>query len=112
MRSLPILCEQSVRGLRYLPLRPAEGTCEDFVAVTEDPEAEVRQPLGSGYYAGDWIPQPFPALATAAQLLLLDEHPQFTGRCPNCEMPIAVAVQAQWHCKYCEWEDVPRLLEQ
>ena len=80
-----------------------KGTCEDFSAVAEaDPP--TRQPLGGGYYAGDWIPQPFPTLTTEAQLALLDEHPQFTGRCPNCEMPIAEAIQAQWMCKHCNWE--------
>ena len=90
------------------PYGPTEEICEDFVAVEEDPEAEVRQPLGGGYYAGDWIPQPFPALTTAEQLSFLDEHPQFTGRCPNCEMPIAEAVEEQWMCDHCEWKDVFR----
>ena len=91
------------------PCGPTEEICEDFVAVAEDPEAEVRQPLGGGYYVGDWIPQPFPTLTAAAQLLLLNDHPQFTGRCPNCEMPIAEAVE-QWTCDRCGWEDVPRPL--
>ena len=53
------------------PCGPTEEICEDFSAI---PEAEARQPLGGGYYAGDWIPQPFPALTTAGQLLLIDEH--------------------------------------
>ena len=62
---------------------------------------EVRfvQPIGGGYYAGKWIPQPFPALLTAEQLSLLDEHSQFTGRCPNCEMPITAALE-RWKCNH------------
>ena len=85
------------------PYGPTKGTCEDFRAIANLP---TRQPLGGGYQAGDWIPQPSPAPTTAEQLLLLDEHPYFTGRCPNCEMPIAEAVE-QWTCDRCDWEDVP-----
>ena len=65
------------------PCGPVHGTCDDFTAIAQaDIEAE-RQPLGGGYYAGDWIPQPFPLLSADEQLALLDWHPQFTGRCPN-----------------------------
>ena len=90
------------------PCGPTERTCEDFVAVGEDSEAEERQPLGGGYSAGDWIPQPFPALTTAEQLWLLDEHPQFTGCCPNCEMLVAEANEGQWMCDHCAWKDMSR----
>jgi len=78
-------------------------TCKDFSGIAPSAAAPERQPLGGGYYAGDWIPQPFPALTTAEQLSLLDEHPQFTGRCPNCEMPIAESAEGQWKCGHCEW---------
>ena len=84
------------------PCGPIGGTCEDFSAIADPLK---RQPIGGGYYAGDWIPQPFPTLTTAAQLALLDEHPQFTGRCPNCEMPIAEAAQGQWQCDHCDWRE-------
>lgn len=50
-------------------------------------KAEAQYPLDGGYYAGDWIPQPFPALQPEEQQALLDEHPLFTGRCPACETP-------------------------
>jgi hypothetical protein len=33
---------------------------------------DVRQPLGGGYYAGGWIPQPFPALQSEQQQALLE----------------------------------------
>ena len=62
-------------------------------------------PLGGGYYAGDWIPQPFPEMAVEEKLALLDWHPQFKGRCPNCEMPIAAQEDRRWDCAHCEWND-------
>ena len=49
---------------------------------------EPRQLLAGGYYAGDWIPKPFPMLTDEERLALLDWHPMFTGRCPSCEMPM------------------------
>jgi len=83
---------------------PASETCEDFAPNPNAEAAPERQPLGGGYYAGDWIPQPFPTLSPAEQLTLLDEHPQFTGRCPHCEMPIAESEAGQWKCGHCAWE--------
>lgn len=55
-------------------------TCNDFVATPEAEENTERNPLGGGYYVGDWIPQPFPDISQDEQLALLDWHPQFTGR--------------------------------
>ena len=55
------------------PCSPRGDACEDFAASAKDLEAkaEARLPIGGGYCAGDWIPQPFPALTTVDQLLLL-----------------------------------------
>lgn len=89
------------------PCGPRGDTCEDFSAVSDPPK---RQSLGGGYYAGDWIPQPFPMLTAAEQLSLLDEHPQFTGRCPDCERPISEAAQDRWRCEHCEWEEAAALV--
>ncbi|MGC1217097.1 MAG: hypothetical protein WA783_17290 [Phormidesmis sp.] len=88
------------------PCGPTGSTCEDFSATAQAAIVTNRQSLGGGYYAGDWIPQPFPTLTVADQLALLDWHPQFTGRCPNCETPIASALEGQWKCGHCEWEEV------
>ena len=73
------------------PCGPVDDVCEDFTGV--ESAVAVRQPLGGGYYTGDWIPQPFPALTAAEQIALTDEHPQFTSRCPHCEVPIAEAAE-------------------
>ena len=85
------------------PYGPADDTCEDFSATDQVAIAEIRQPLGGGYYTGDWIPQPFPVLSVDEQLALLDWHPQFTNCYPNCETPIAEAVDSQWACGHCQW---------
>ena len=81
------------------PNGPEDNNCADFEAL------EVRQPLGGGYYAGDWIPQPFPRLQPEEQQALLDEHPLFTGRCPNCEMPVREKEppRVHWDCEHCGW---------
>ena len=88
------------------PYGPKGSTCEEFAAVSERAAVE-KEPLGGGYYLGDWIPQPFPEIAIDEQLALLDWHPQFTGRCPNFEVPMAALLENQWKCEYCNWEDAP-----
>ena len=87
------------------PHGPEGLTCDDFLAIPEAEAGLVRQPLGGGYYAGDWIPQPFPAMSVDEQLALLDWHPQFTGRCPACEMPITEAREGRWCCSHCGWQE-------
>jgi hypothetical protein len=80
------------------PTGPEGDSCADFEAV------DVRQPIGGGYYDGDWIPQLFPVTQPKEQQALLDEHPLFTGRCPECEMPIpADPPRHEWHCGHCGW---------
>ena len=81
------------------PTGPENDTCTDFETM------DVRQPLSGGYYAGDWIPQPFPTLQPEEQQALLDEHPLFTGRCPACETPIpADRPRREWYCDHCGWQ--------
>ncbi|MEN8445516.1 MAG: hypothetical protein ABG776_10950 [Cyanobacteria bacterium J06555_13] len=87
------------------PGGPEGNTCEDFSPSAKADATTQRTPLGGGYYVGDWIPAPFPTPTTAEQLALLDSHPQFTSRCPNCEMPIVEAVAGRWSCGHCEWEE-------
>ena len=91
------------------PRGPEGKTCADFSAIARA-DTTTRQPIGGDYYLGDWIPQPFPTLTTANQQALLDGHPQFTSRCPNCETLIAQANEGQWKCGYCEWEESESIL--
>ena len=87
------------------PCGPDGDSCSEFEASTKGKATTARQPIGGGYYLGDWVPQPFPLRSADEQLALLDWHPQFTGRCPNCEMPIAARDSGGWHCEHCDWKD-------
>lgn len=84
------------------PCGPTGDECPDF-----DAAAPRCEPLEGGYYAGDWIPQ-LPTQITGEQrLALLDWHPMFVGRCPNCEMPMRQTAPARvhWDCGECGWMD-------
>jgi hypothetical protein len=68
------------------PAGPSTNTCIDF---REDPDAETDElwePEGASYYNGELILQPRQRWTPEQQLELLDTHPLFTGRCPQCEM--------------------------
>jgi hypothetical protein len=56
-------------------------------------------------YNGEWIPVPHHRLTSEIQIQLLDWHPIFSGRCPNCEIPIATPENSKsdWHCLHCNW---------
>ncbi|MGD1950744.1 MAG: hypothetical protein ACFB14_14020 [Leptolyngbyaceae cyanobacterium] len=58
-------------------------------------------------YNGEIIPAPVVRYTPEQQLALLDWHPIFTGRCPNCEMPITQTQPARvhWDCGHCDWVD-------
>lgn len=86
------------------PCGPKGNTCDDFAPHADAGGATERNPLGGGY-AGDWIPKPFPTMSAEEQLALLDWHPQFTGRCPNCEIPISATEDSQWTCPHCQWHE-------
>ena len=46
-------------------------------------------------------------LTPVEKLELLDAHPFFTGRCPNCEMPFDMSNPrlVHWDCDCCNWID-------
>ncbi|HEY9811302.1 MAG TPA: hypothetical protein V6D13_18410 [Halomicronema sp.] len=54
----------------------------------------------NGNYNGEKIYQPLQKLSFEEMLLLLDTHPLFTGRCPDCKMPLKVETP-EWHCDHC-----------
>lgn len=84
------------------PCGPEGDECPDFEAV-----APLGEPLEGGYYAGDWIPQLRTHITDEQRLALLDWHPLFTGRCPNCEIPIRQTTppRVHWDCGACGWVD-------
>ncbi|HEY9663829.1 MAG TPA: hypothetical protein V6C65_35725 [Allocoleopsis sp.] len=81
--------------------------CPDFELDPTLESEELWHPVGAAYYNGELILQPEPRLNLEQQLALLDWHPLFTGRCPQCEQPIAChdPVQVHWDCPQCGWRD-------
>ncbi len=89
--------------------------CVDFKAAL--PEAVVRddlldwysdrwQPQGASYYGDELILEPFKGRSLEQRLELLDSHPLFTGRCPQCERGIkAITGQIHYDCENCGWVD-------
>ncbi|MBD1824391.1 hypothetical protein H6F51_18125 [Cyanobacteria bacterium FACHB-DQ100] len=69
-----------------------------------DPEMPGNDPA---VYAGELVIQPVQRWTREQQLALLDWHPMFTGRCPNCERTILQTHPARvnWDCEQCGWKD-------
>ncbi|MHC5939004.1 hypothetical protein [Nostoc sp.] len=85
------------------------NSCLDF---REDPNAdpvELWEPEGASYYNGELILQPQHRLTQQQQLELLDTHPMFTGRCPQCgyEFDRDWSARVHWDCpnSECGWMD-------
>ncbi|MBX9253565.1 hypothetical protein H1Q63_06260 [Desmonostoc muscorum CCALA 125] len=76
------------------------NTCIDF---REDPNAEpveLWEPQGATYYNGELIVQPRQRWTPEEQLELLDTHPMFTGKCPQCgyEFDRDYTSRVHWDC--------------
>ncbi len=103
------------------PSGPMGNTCHDFEA---DPELEGKrfvdflglqhqtevvewEPEGASFYNGELILQSRQRWTQQEQLQLLDVHPLFTGRCPECEARIERDYSARVHfdCIECGWMD-------
>lgn len=69
-------------------------------------DEEMWEPEGATYYAGELILQPQQRWTQAEQLELLDIHPMFTGRCPDCnrQFPQHEKPPVHWDC-VCGWID-------
>ena len=82
------------------------NSCLDF---REDPNAEPEElwePEGAAYYNGELILQPPQRWTREEQLWLLDNHPMFTGKCPQCgtTMNRDYTSRVHWDCE-CGWKD-------
>lgn len=82
------------------PLGPAEIPCPDFAEITED-----CVPVGGAYYNGEFILDSPAYLTTAERLELVETHPLFTGKCPNCGAQFDKTPSVHWDCKNCGWLD-------
>ncbi|MEH1962283.1 MAG: hypothetical protein V7L05_20895 [Nostoc sp.] len=82
-------------------------SCLDF---REDPNAqaeELWEPEGASYYDGELILQPQQRRTQQQQLELLDTHPMFTGKCPQCGASFDhdYTARVHWDCPECGWMD-------
>lgn len=78
----------------------------DWVAVSEDGHGEQWEPEGASY-DGELILTPEQRWNQEEQAELLDWHPMFTGRCPECERPMIQTdpPRVHWDCSECGWKD-------
>jgi hypothetical protein len=88
------------------PAGPQGDSCLDF---REDPNAEpveLWEPEGASYYNGELIVQPQQRWTPEEQLELLDWHPMFTGKCPQCGASFDrdYTARVHWDCE-CGWMD-------
>lgn len=71
-----------------------------------EPNEDLWEPEGASYYAGELILQPKQRWTRSEQMELLDTHPMFTGRCPECNRQYSQAERpiVHWDCE-CGWSD-------
>ncbi|MBR8837497.1 MAG: hypothetical protein DSM106950_26680 [Stigonema ocellatum SAG 48.90 = DSM 106950] len=102
------------------PAGPGGDTCLDF---RTDPDLDDKQtfenpyslshnqeqwePCSSSYYNGELIVQPRQRWTQEQQLELLDNHPMFTGKCPQCGafFDRDYTARVHWDCPECGWMD-------
>ena len=87
----------------------------DFQPSVEPPEMSVQKgttfvdddPVEQPTYDGRPVSMPRQRFTPEAKLELLDYHPMFTGRCPQCEMPFPKyeTPPVHWDCSTCGWMD-------
>jgi hypothetical protein len=99
------------------PQGPQTAPCPDHRFSLQ--ATQRRQPAPFGWHSDDWRPAPPATYAGEAieqsatprtqeeRWALLNWHPLFTGRCPNCEMPLRQTSprQVHWDCQHCGWLD-------
>ena len=99
--------DPELKGKRFVNfLGLLEGTPVEN-PYTLDLEAEQWESEGATYYKGELILQPQQRWTREEQMELLDTHPMFTGRCPQCEMPFPRygTPHVHWDCPHCGWKD-------
>lgn len=89
------------------PFGPDDNSCLDFRPATNAEPEELWEPEGASYYSGELILQPRQRWTREEQLELLDYHPLFTGKCPQCkfEFPRYERPPVHWDCLECGWMD-------
>lgn len=67
------------------PNRITDNRCLNFKLDATLPVDEWWEPEGASYYDNELVINPIQRWTREQQIPLLDYHPMFTGRCPNCE---------------------------
>ena len=72
--------------------------------MTTDDIPGINEPA---MYDGHPIVTPIQRWTMVQKMELLDTHPLFTGRCPNCEIPMQETEppRVHWDCTRCDWVD-------
>jgi hypothetical protein len=94
-------------GAEYLvcgihPGGPTVRPCPDYAPVVEE-----RVPVGAEYY-GEELVKDWPGyMSSADRLHLIETHPLFTGRCPQCGTIFQETPPVHWDCPdpKCHWMD-------
>ena len=89
------------------PCKVMDARCPDFELDTSLPAGEWWEPEGASYYGSELVIEPLQRWTREQKIALLDWHPMFTGRCPDCERSIAQTLPARvyWDCQECGWRD-------
>ena len=106
-RSFYLICAEHPDGV--------EGdSCPDFALDLQLPDDEATawygeqwHPEGASYYGGELVLDLARVRSQDEQLHLLDTHPLFTSRCPDCGMPLLQTdpPRVHWDCGRCGWVD-------
>jgi len=92
-----------------LQQRQEDTTAEELYSNSHDldPDGQLWEPEGVSYYNGELILQSQPRWTQEEQLELLDTHPLFTGKCPQCSAQYdrSSTARVHWDCPICGWMD-------
>ncbi|MBD2098475.1 hypothetical protein H6F90_25725 [Trichocoleus sp. FACHB-591] len=84
----------------------SSNSCLDFQRDPMAKPEELWEPEGASYYNGELVVTPQQRWSRLEKLALLDTHPLFTGRCPQCEISIPYEdLKVHWDCPLCDWKD-------
>lgn len=95
------------RFVDFLSLRERRDNEPYSNPFDPDSEGELWEPEGASYYNGELILQPVLRWTREEQMDLLDTHPMFTGKCPQCnaEFDRDYTARVHWDCPECGWID-------
>lgn len=72
-----------------------------------DDDEELWEPEGASYYNGKLVRQQGQRWTRKEQMELLDWHPLFTGKCPQCSASFSkdYTARVHWDCPECGMDD-------